>query len=527
MSKKISKSKEDASSKLIRSTTSGVLRLEDFIPITKQSTQKEFAITLPSKYGRKHMSRVTLKKSDTPKKNATTRKALQYFGKTMKQPKILAELLTQLCSDAGSCLTFGRFVKPTKKLFGDFVDLTRAYPLMRRIGNPSANGFVYELTYENHGFRAHTILKCGLQSDLPYTNIDNLYYEFLVGKLYINDCSMRFPCFLETYNAYDLDKNIQKSMANTKTFAVKDLIPEIKSIPHGKDVATNYAQNLKFSCENQYNIAILIQHIASADSMDDYFLRENDLMDYWYGELPHLLYQIYGPLAQLGNKFTHFDLHTDNVLLYNIGNEKYIQMNYIFPTETVSFKTHLICKMIDYGRSYFYVNNTTNSTEILKKVCEQCIDKTDPSNKCGNENGYNWLQMEDGGELKDQYYIMGSQPNISHDLRLMNDIKISPDTPNMLKKMSSGIKDIFRDLVYEDKYGTPAHSSAPFSAFSSSSTKKIYNIYDAADRLRKILLHSSEFRNVNDKQYKNNVCIGTMNVYMDSSNKSMGFELPK
>ena len=496
MSKKISKSKEDASS--------------------KQRTQKEFAITLPSKYGRKHMSRVTLKKSDTPKKNATTRKALQYFGKTVKQPKILAELLTQLCSDAGSCLTFGRFVKPTKKLFGDFIDLTRAYPLMRRIGTPSANGFVYELTYESHGFRAHTILKCGLQTD---KQIDNLYYEFLVGQLYINDCYMKLPCFLETYNAYDLDKNIQKTMADAKTFAVKDLIPVIKSIPHGKGVATNYTKNLKFSCENQYDIAILIQHIASADSIYSYFLDRNDRLDYWYGELPHLLYQIYGPLSKLGNKFTHFDLHPDNVLLYNIGNEKYIQMNYIFPTETVSFKTHLICKMIDYGRSYFYVNDTVNSTEILKNVCDQCIDETDPENKCGIYNGYNWLQMEDGDELEDQYYIMGSQPNISHDLRLMNDIKNHPETQNMLKKMSSGIKDIFRDLVYEDKYGTPSHESTDPS--------KIHNVYDAADRLRKIISNSGEFRYVNEKQYKNNVCIGTLDVYMDSSNKSMEFKLPK
>ena len=89
----------------------------------------------------------------------------------------------------------------------------------------------------------------------------------------------------------------------------------------------------------------------------------------------------------------------------------------------------------------------------------------------------------------------------------------------MLKKMSSGIKDIFRDLVYEDQYGTPSHESTDPS--------KIHNVYDVADRLRKIISNSGEFRYVNEKQYKNNVCIGTLDVYMDSSNKSMEFKLPK
>ena len=464
-------------------------------------------------------NRTISKNSETKRKNTTRKIALKSFGQTVKQPKMLGQLLGNLCSsDSGSCLTFGKYVKPIKKLFKDFILFKYAFPVARRIGTPSANGFVYEITYETQGIRAHTILKCSLPPENPGDFIDGLYYEYLVGHLFINECYNRFPCFLETYGVYHMNRAVVMNISKIKTYNISDLKDQLnrfKPMSNGQMVNETLMRQLRMSCEKQFDTCILIQHISSADSMYSYFKKNIKNTDYFCFELPHLLYQVYGPLAILGDTFTHYDLHNENVLLYNIGSEKYIQMNYIFPNETtVSFKTHLICKIIDYGRSYFYTNDTVNSQTIYEKVCDACIDKTDPENKCGLYNGYTWFDQET--PLEDSFYIRSSEPNVSHDLRLLNDFKEDPR--RTLRDVSSkcGIAKVFDDLYYKDTYGTPSHpESVP---------GRIYNITDAEVRLRELVLDPG-FRSANDAQYKSCACVGTLDVYMNpSSNKSMGFE---
>lgn len=462
-------------------------------------------------------NRTISKNSETKRKNTTRKIALKSFGQTMKEPKMLGQLLGNLCSrDSGSCLTFGKYVKPIKKLFNNFTFLKYAFPVMRRIGTPSANGFVYEITYETQGIRAHTILKCSLPPRNPGGLIDGLYYEYLVGYLFVNECYNRFPCFLETYGVYHMNRAVVRNISKIKTYNISDLKDQLNRFkPMTYDDSDTLKRQLRMSCEKQFDTCILIQHISSADSMYSYFKNNTKNTDYFCFELPHLLYQVYGPLAILGDTFTHYDLHNENVLLYNLGGEKYIQMNYIFPNgTTVSFKTHLICKIIDYGRSYFYANDKVNSLNIYEKVCDACIDKKDPENKCGQDNGYGWFDPD--YPLEDSFYIRSSEPNVSHDLRLLNDFKEDPR--RTLRNISSkcGIAKVFDDLYYKDTYGTPSHpESVP---------GRIYNVMDAEVRLRELVLEPG-FRSANDAQYKSCACVGTLDVYMNpSSKKSMGFE---
>ena len=462
-------------------------------------------------------NRTISKNSETKRKNTTRKIALKSFGKTVKEPRMLGQLLGNLCSsDSGSCLTFGKYVKPIKKLFKDFILFKYAFPVARRIGTPSANGFVYEITYETQGIRAHTILKCSLPPSNPGDLIDGLYYEYLVGHLFVNECYNRFPCFLETYGVYHMNRAVVTNISKIKTYPItelKDQLNRFKPMSNGQMVNETLMRQLRISCKNQFETCILIQHISSADSMNSYFNKNFYNRNYYLVEMPQLLYQVYAPLAILGDTFTHYDLHTDNVLLYNIGSEKYIQMNYIFPNGTiVSFKTHMICKIIDYGRSYFYTNDTVNSKTIYNKVCEACIDTENPENKCGEGNGYTWFDKDT--PLEENFYILSSEPNVSHDLRLLNDYKIDPR--NGHKRYPLGITKVINDLYYKDTYGTPSHpESVP---------GKIYNVMDAEVRLRELVL-DPVFTSANDAQYKSCACVGKMDVYMNpSSKKSMGFE---
>lgn len=455
--------------------------------------------------------------SQSTKKRSTRKRLLKAFSRTVKQSPKLAKLLVKLCSsDSGSCITFGKYVKPFKKLFHDFTFFQYAQPEMRSIGAASANGFVYEIAYEHHGVRAHTILKCSLPDSMTKTVPDSLYYEYLVGHLFVNRANLQFPCFLETYGAYDIPATLVEDMAKVrpKTFPVDKLTAKATAFPPHHTIA-EFAEQIHTSCEHQYNIAVLIQHISASYSMKSHFKLRYQDKNYYDLELPQLLYQVYGPLSVLGETFTHYDLHRDNVLLYNLGARAYIQMNYVYKDMTVSFKTHLICKIIDYGRSYFHVDEDINSEAVYHKVCEVCVDP-DPDNACGAYKGYGFVDPNvSQSDLVDNHYIQSSRHNISHDLRLMNEFKVDSLFP---KKTSSRLMNIFHNVEYETMYGTPARASDP------SEEEFVNNVHDVTIQLGSLILEPG-YQAANTKFYAHAASVGTLHVYMDgSSTKSMRFD---
>jgi hypothetical protein len=133
-------------------------------------------------------------------------------------------------------------------------------------------------------------------------------------------------------------------------------------------------------------MAILIQSIKNATPIYEmilfYKFANNDLL--------YALFQVYFPLMCLTNIFTHYDLHTGNVLIYEPIKGSYIQYHYHLVNDTViSFKSTYIAKIIDYGRSVFEdaENNTVtgSSLKIYNAIC--AIKECDPN--CGYNVGYN------------------------------------------------------------------------------------------------------------------------------------------
>ena len=78
--------------------------------------------------------------------------------------------------------------------------------------------------------------------------------------------------------------------------------------------------------------------------------------------------------------FTHYDLHLDNILVFEPYLEKYIEFKYTLPSgKIITFKSKYVCKIIDYGRCYF---NDKDSNEFLQNTQEVCATKEcDP--ECG------------------------------------------------------------------------------------------------------------------------------------------------
>ena len=70
--------------------------------------------------------------------------------------KQIVRYLNTICSDSGECLAFGCEQKETKKVFADFIDL-RHLKSVKKVGHPSANGFVLNLQYEAMNYKANAL----------------------------------------------------------------------------------------------------------------------------------------------------------------------------------------------------------------------------------------------------------------------------------------------------------------------------------------------------------------------------------
>ena len=263
------------------------------------------------------------------------------------------------------------------------------------------------------------------------------------------------------------------------------------------------------ACKNNQYSALLIEHVKDSQTLEQMIIKEND-ETFANGEFLFILLQIYYPLFILMRVFTHYDLHISNILVYTLANGSYITYSFEDPitNQRITFKTHYIIKIIDYGRCYIHDEDTQTSTKnVFETVC-----KMPECDKCGKYLGF--LFFKDENKLSNPY-IDSVNLNISSDLRALNYIKyrftehIRSNTA-IYRKMKGSMKQLFDDLVYSERYGTPPLST-------DKSSGKIRNVGDAYERLIRILLDEPERFIHNSQLYDDPTkCIGTL--YMDGKN---------
>ena len=354
-----------------------------------------------------------------------------------------------ICSDSGECIAFGKEIANIKTFFDSFSFTYVNIGKMKKIGEPSLNGFIIEIPYERQGYHAYSILKCAANP-----KSDNLIYEGLVG-VFINKKNILFPCFLETYYICLIKQgvyNIFRSLASNANQLTKKILIDNNGIEMIKPTYKTLANPdiLNVSCLYSKFISIMIQHFNNIQSFHSYLKERRNDADFRTVHLVNYLYQVYCPLAFMSNEFTHYDLHTNNVLIYHPSNDckKYVKMIYHYADgTTVEFNTFGIAKIIDYGRCYF--NDKKNvppisSLNIYNAICsiENCGEN------CGQGFGYKFLAPEKtyGGV----HYISSSIRNKSHDLRLIyltNAYPYNTQIPN-----SNYLKNVMDNVVFYDEY---------------------------------------------------------------------------
>jgi len=422
------------------------------------------------------------------------------FMKKVDPNKRRAYFLNSICSDAGVCIAFGKEIKTIHKHFDGFVNFSYTKHDIKRIGESSSNGFINEITYERNGYIANSILKSS-----THRVADNLMFEYIVGQ-YINKQCKRFPCFVETYGLFKYkNEDVWNHIRDTVVIANSEMKESLQLIPSINE------ESMKLSCTNSNHLALLIQHIKGARTLKQMC----ESVQFLEKDLLNVLYQIYMPLSTLANTFTHYDLHSSNILVYEPAKGKYIQYRYILNDGTiVEFKSSYIVKIIDYGRCFFVDDSETgvkhSSKQIYDTICK--LDECNPN--CGKYSGYGVLAPEESpGSF---YYISASTRNMSHDLRLLHDINeliivenFNEYLHNELEKIDYGVGLGF----FHKEYGTKEQTET--------GTPRILNVIDAHNALKSVIItHKLAF----DKYYEDMEMLGTFNIY--ESARSMEF-VPK
>jgi hypothetical protein len=415
--------------------------------------------------------------SHSKSSSSLKRKKASVIARFMRRTKHArkATALNAICSDSGVCIAFGTKSDEIKKFFNGFSSFDYVENFVMA-GVPSNNGFIYAVTYKHRGYAAHAILKSSAKP-----TADNLMYEYAVGRQINSSFYNKFPIFVETYDYYYKypSEAVWRSFKSRKNAnKLKDVLVPYDDLDYG------------MSCRESKHICILIQHINDASTLWKMF----DSISFIQTELINSLYQIYFSLSAIKNRFTHYDLHGDNVLVYTPNKDKYIEYHFhTLDGEVITFKSQHLIKMIDYGRSYM----KDLSEDIRAEVCAEKSCKPG----CGSNKGY-WM------DNNAQYFINSAKPNVSHDLILINYIQSGLiNIPRPANTVENILHSELSKVIYTERFGTAEIPASRLPA-------KIANVSDAELVLRR-MLKSGLFKATNDNYMNGYTKMGDLTVYAD------------
>ena len=205
----------------------------------------------------------------------------------------------------------------------------------------------------------------------------------------------------------------------------------------------------------------------------------------------------------------------------------------------ITFKSPYIAKIIDYGRSFFKDEQSTNefinsSENIYNTICqiEECNEKDRKGNiidKCGHSYGFSSVGPEERPGMF--YFISSYIRNISHDLRLLIEMRkfirtykmevlniCTNEYPNksipcdiLLRKGTNVIYGEGIQNEDENNFGTIENMKTGL-------PNNIYNVNDAHTVIKQLVINSVQ---QNNEYYANKESLGTLTIYQNG--KDMEF----
>ena len=242
-----------------------------------------------------------------------------------------------------------------------FVGIVNNYKIVLKITNPQ---IILDANHNKYG-------------------MDSVIYEYFVG-LYINTLLDNFPCFIQTLGLYN---------ATIENATIENATIENATIENATKL--NYRNIGDINECNSIDETILALQYVDAKSLKNSDIPTNEIF--------YVIIQIFFVLSFLykNDGFKHNDLHSGNILLYNVGHGKYIDFNYHLENKvTCNFKSNYVAKLIDYGEATY-----KDTKQFYEKMCigkqTTFFSKNDPL--CNEEKCIHYGSVKHSLEPKYNY----------------------------------------------------------------------------------------------------------------------------
>ena len=402
---------------------------------------------------------------DTEKKKNLRNKSLRIL-KTWANDTI-ANIVRRCSNKLDYCLLIGSEQKPLE-IYMQYCSFNY-FMSGHGIGNPLANGYNFLLNYYRQFTNGARVVCSSILKSSRDRGSDNLFYEYVVGKYLNRYISNNCPFFVHTHGLFR-HRNGTESIFYGKYRRcnpldkndVQQLLPVLNNY---KSLDRSHREELfRISYHEPESLCILIESVPDPVTLYD-ILRNDDRNFYTFSLVP-VLFQIYSTLNKYRSVFTHYDLHSNNILLTRIPGYYF---EYVFAlknkTQPLIVTCEYILKIIDYGRAY-----CAHTERFVETLCRlnpelQNTKLCDINKQNYPGSGLNYL-------IQDHYLndIKSSRNNISADLRLLTDI--------FQKNYVSGLKyapelfNLGNMLVYDNVYCTQEIKDKGY-------PNRIYNVSDA------------------------------------------------
>jgi len=479
-------------------------------------------LSSPEKKRNKTLKSSELRILDNIKKNILGRKIKNKI--LQNRSKITSHFLNTVCSDSGYCLAFGKESTKINNFF-EFFHTFNYVKKVRKINN-GVNGNILLLEYEREKYKSNAIIKKNIKA-----MSDSVMYEYIVGRYFINHYYKIYPCFLQTYG-YSMMNNdiIDQSIRNTNVLSSLNVmnLELIKIKPtsfewsNSREILNSEIKiAISSACNEPTNLALIIENITNPRTLETIMSEEPYFIEH---ELIYVLFQIYYVLNELDNRFTHYDLHTSNILIYEPIPHGYIEFHYNYEGNEIIFNSRYIAKIIDYGRCFFKRDSNINSKNIYNLVCSlsECNRNIsrEGDNKCGKQIGFQWLREENfvsSSPVSTATHINASIPNRSHDLRLLKIVSkdlndFYPEQKRLIEHQCGDLKRIFRRLMNKIVYDGKGTREKPSAVLEKSDSTR--TVYDASNYLAR-LIHDNVFNNYSHNRHFKK--IGILQIYGGNS----------
>lgn len=329
----------------------------------------------------------------------------------------------------------------------DYINIINDFSLvsnLKKVNNDSANATLFQLTYTVKKPNSkkvdyiYSILKASKKK-----TADNIIYEYLMG-LVLNDYIKKFPCFIYTYGIYMVSETFLKKakklfgdkresviLSNLNSKKINNNILTVPEITFfDENTPEKNKKLIKNSCNYPDYYALMLEYIDNFKTFDKLMMdflekkkiTKTEYSDFFNIEFLSILFQIYIPLYGLRKVFTHYDLHTDNVLIQKIdldgsSNNQCISFKYNVNGINIEFKSKYMIKIIDYGRSY--IEDLTH--DVIKEVCDNYYTCGTEKNVCGSKKGYAFVGQQAEVKRRGKKVLVSDfNKNESQDLRLLH-----------------------------------------------------------------------------------------------------------